>query len=81
MPVEITYKEDKLREEFFNDHPWELARPRVVLENDGKDARSWDWAQLEQPGKMLDGERCVVARCPSGLPELTFSVLYSIRCI
>lgn len=43
-PVNLTYEEDKLRWEYFNDHPWELARPRVVLENDGRDAQMWDWA-------------------------------------
>lgn len=43
QPVNIGYEEDKLRWEYFNDHPWELARPRVVLENDGRDAEKWDW--------------------------------------
>ncbi|KAK5171103.1 mitochondrial ribosomal small subunit component [Saxophila tyrrhenica] len=42
-PVNLTYQEDKLRWEYFNDHPWELARPRVVLENDGRDRERWDW--------------------------------------
>src|SRR5580700_11761566 len=31
-PQPITYEEDKLRKEFYSDHPWELARPRVILE-------------------------------------------------
>lgn len=57
QPVEIRYEEDQLRKEFFRDHPWELARPRVVLENDGKDYSRVDWSQLEQTGKHLDGER------------------------
>ena len=43
-PVNLTYKEDRLRWEYFNDHPWELARPRVILENDGRDAEKWDWS-------------------------------------
>lgn len=43
-PVNITYEEDKLRWEYFNDHPWELARPRVVLEDDGRDRERWDWS-------------------------------------
>lgn len=42
-PLNITPVEDKLRWEFFNDHPWELARPRVVLENDGLDHTRWEW--------------------------------------
>lgn len=44
QPVNITYEEDKLRWEYFNDHPWELARPRVVLESDGRDREKWDWS-------------------------------------
>ncbi|KAI7363048.1 hypothetical protein KC328_g18941, partial [Hortaea werneckii] len=41
-PLQLKYEEDRLRWEYFNDHPWELARPRVVLENDGRDAERWD---------------------------------------
>ncbi|KAK4496638.1 hypothetical protein PRZ48_012618 [Zasmidium cellare] len=44
QPLNITYQEDNLRWEYFNDHPWELARPRVVLENDGRDHEKWDWS-------------------------------------
>jgi len=43
-PVKLQYEEDRLRWEYFNDHPWELARPRVILENDGKDYQKWDWS-------------------------------------
>lgn len=59
QPVEIKYPEDELREEFFGDHPWELARPRIVLENDGRDHERYNWSRIEQPGKQLDGERYV----------------------
>ncbi|KAF2672627.1 hypothetical protein BT63DRAFT_382517 [Microthyrium microscopicum] len=59
QPLEITYPEDKLRTTFFNDHPWELARPKVVLEDDGNDSKNWDWSRIEQPGKTLDGESVV----------------------
>ncbi|KAI9764372.1 MAG: mitochondrial ribosomal small subunit component [Geoglossum simile] len=38
-PQKIIHREDTLRERFFGDHPWELARPRVVLEDDGKDGQ------------------------------------------
>ncbi len=31
-PLPIKYPEDKLRSEFFGDHPWELARPRLIVE-------------------------------------------------
>ena len=42
-PAPVKYEEDKLRWEYFNDHPWELARPRVVLEKDGRDGEKWGW--------------------------------------
>ncbi|KAK2625107.1 hypothetical protein QTJ16_005476 [Diplocarpon rosae] len=58
-PQAIVYEEDKLRLQFFGDHPWELARPRVVLENDGKDSQRWDWSRIQQPGKQLNGESVV----------------------
>lgn len=57
QPVEIKYPEDRLRSEFFGDHPWELARPKTVLEDSGNDARHWSWEKLEQIGKPVDGER------------------------
>lgn len=57
QPLKIQYEEDQLRKEFFRDHPWELARPRVVLENDGKDYARQNWSKLQQPGRRLDGER------------------------
>jgi small subunit ribosomal protein S23 len=57
QPLEMRYEEDQLRKEFFRDHPWELARPRVLVENDGKDHEKYDWSQLQQPGRRLDGER------------------------
>lgn len=56
-PVEIVYPEDALRRQFFSDHPWELARPRVILEEDGKDSHHTDWSRLEQPRRPTDGER------------------------
>lgn len=59
-PVELKYEEDQLRKEFFRDHPWELARPRVLLESTGKDFENYDWSRIQQPGKRLDGERYVI---------------------
>lgn len=56
-PKEVRYEEDQLRKEFFRDHPWELARPRVVLENDGKDYQRYNWNNLQQKNRHLDGER------------------------
>ncbi|KXT06829.1 hypothetical protein AC578_7216 [Pseudocercospora eumusae] len=43
-PLSLQYTEDQLRWEYYNDHPWELARPRVVLEDDGRDRERWDWS-------------------------------------
>ena len=57
QPQNIVYEEDALRKEFYKDHPWELARPRVVLENDGDDAASDDWSQISQTKRPLNGER------------------------
>ena len=60
QPKTIVYEEDALRKEFFGDHPWELARPRVLLENDGKDGQKDDWSKIRQPDRRLDGERFVL---------------------
>lgn len=57
QPINIAYREDTLRSCFFGDHPWELARPRVVLENDGRDYEKNDWSKLIQPGRPVTGER------------------------
>ena len=71
MPQSIKYEEDELRREFFGDHPWELARPRVVLETDGRDGTGADWARLQQPGRATDGERYVPYECGRALRPVT----------
>ncbi|OBT65267.1 hypothetical protein VE03_04656 [Pseudogymnoascus sp. 23342-1-I1] len=58
-PTSITYEEDGLRENFYSDHPWELARPRVILEQDGKDGQRCDWSKIEQPARELNGESVI----------------------
>lgn len=56
-PQRIVHPEDELRQTFFKDHPWELARPRVAVELDGKDAQYVDWSTgLQQPGIQVTGE-------------------------
>lgn len=56
-PQNLNFLEDALRTTFFKDHPWELARPRVILELDGKDYQHYDWSKgLQQPGMPLSGE-------------------------
>lgn len=57
QPVKMEFEEDQLRREFYRDHPWELARPRVVLESDGKDHMRYNWESLQQNRKRVDGER------------------------
>lgn len=59
-PMHISYEEDNLRDNFYSDHPWELARPRVILEQDGKDGQRCDWSKIQQPGRELNGERLVL---------------------
>ncbi|PHH73863.1 hypothetical protein CDD82_5230 [Ophiocordyceps australis] len=44
-PQPIFQPEDKLRATFFQDHPWELARPRVIVESDGMDHHRRDWSK------------------------------------
>ncbi|KAI1820907.1 37S ribosomal protein S25 [Xylaria intraflava] len=62
QPQKLVYEEDALRRQFYQDHPWELARPRMIIELDGRDAERYDWSRgLRQPGMPLCGE-CVVQR-------------------
>jgi len=57
QPQVIGYEEDMLRKDFFKDHPWELARPRMIIEDEGKDSHKIDWSSIEQKEKALSGER------------------------
>lgn len=57
MPQNMTYEEDMLRQEFFKDHPWELARPRMLIEEDGMDLYKTNWEEIKQSEKALSGER------------------------
>ncbi|KAG9238400.1 37S ribosomal protein S25, mitochondrial [Amylocarpus encephaloides] len=59
QPLQIVYYEDRLRKAFYSDHPWELARPRILLENDGRDAQRCNWQNIQQPGFPLTGESVV----------------------
>ncbi|KAK1143090.1 mitochondrial ribosomal small subunit component [Aspergillus melleus] len=80
QPVEIKYEEDQLRQEFFRDHPWELARPRVLVETSGKDHARHNWRRLQQPGKKLDGESVVQRQLwlLNNVPNMTKSESYDI---
>jgi small subunit ribosomal protein S23 len=79
QPVQIKFEEDQLRKEFFRDHPWELARPRVLVETSGKDYERYDWSRLQQPGKRLDGERYVMRCCAGNHLPVSLRVTASIQ--
>ncbi|KAM5469649.1 mitochondrial ribosomal small subunit component [Microsporum audouinii] len=80
QPVRIEFEEDQLRREFYRDHPWELARPRVVLENDGKDHLRHDWSKLQQSRKRVDGESVVQRQLHllNTVPDITKEEAYDI---
>lgn len=52
-PVPIVYPEDRLRRQFYKDHPFELARPQVLVENKLGINRT-DFSQLMLPGMTPD---------------------------
>lgn len=81
-PTQITYEEDGLRENFYSDHPWELARPRVILEQDGKDGQKCDWSKIQQPSRELNGERLVLGICWSNgsTANISFEVSFNDSC-
>lgn len=61
-PVQLEYTEDALRHQFYTDHPWELARPRVVLETNGPSPTPISDAYStgpRQPGVPLSGESVI----------------------
>ncbi|KAJ5113372.1 37S ribosomal protein S25 [Penicillium angulare] len=80
QPVHIRYEEDELRTQFFKDHPWELARPRVLVESTGKDHENYDWSRLRQPGKRLDGESVVQRQLwlLNNVPDMTKESAYDL---
>ncbi|EER26154.1 mitochondrial ribosomal small subunit component [Coccidioides posadasii str. Silveira] len=80
QPMQIRYEEDELRKQFFQDHPWELARPRVVLETNGNDHARYDWSRLQQRGKRLDGESVVQRQLYllNNVPDITKGEAYDI---
>ncbi|CAI4064558.1 mitochondrial 37S ribosomal protein mS23 SKDI_09G0770 [Saccharomyces kudriavzevii IFO 1802] len=57
-PPKLTYVEDRLRALFYKQHPWELSRPKILVENEIGD-EDYDWGRMLQLGKPLDGESVV----------------------
>lgn len=91
-PLQLRYEEDRLRWEYFNDHPWELARPRVVLENDGRDGQRWDWSvpldhglerpragQVDDRGRKMDEQWDRVRQRQAGRPINGEAYVYQLR--
>lgn len=59
-PTKMRFEEDTLRERFFADHPWELARPRTLVETTGVQHAHADWSTgIKQRGIPVSGESVV----------------------
>lgn len=58
LPQQITYPEDKMRRTFFKDHPWELARPRILVEGNKLDGGEV-WDEVRPVGMGLEPEKYV----------------------
>ncbi|KAI1330705.1 mitochondrial ribosomal protein [Xylariaceae sp. FL0255] len=81
QPQQLVYEEDELRQTFYRDHPWELARPRMIIEMDGKDAQRRDWSKgLQQPGMPLCGESVVQRQLwmMHNIPDMTKEKAYDL---
>ncbi|KAF7721736.1 mitochondrial ribosomal small subunit component [Apophysomyces ossiformis] len=60
-PRAIVYPEDRLRKQFYKDHPFELAKPKILVEDDSGLNRT-DFSQLLLPGmdpNEIDGETVI----------------------
>lgn len=80
-PVEIKYEEDQLRKRFFQDHPWELARPRTLVETDGNQHQNSDYSKgLVQPDVSLSGESVVQRQLYllNNVPDITVDQAYDV---
>lgn len=55
----IRFEEDNIRKLFYTNHPWELARPRSLVENEADLYKRRDWSSMVQPGLALCGESVV----------------------
>lgn len=81
QPVPIRYEEDELRKQFYSDHPWELARPRVVLETNGDNDQLRDYSRnVRSPNAPLNGESVVQRQLYllHHVPDITENQAYDI---
>ncbi|KAJ2781145.1 mitochondrial ribosomal small subunit component [Coemansia interrupta] len=53
-PPKIEFPEDRLRRVFYKNHPFELTRPRILMEVTGQ--TSSDWSRLASGRKQVTGE-------------------------
>lgn len=59
-PQQLAFLEDELRTLFYKQHPWELADAKSLVENEHTiEAATYDWSNLRQFTKKLDGESVV----------------------
>lgn len=59
-PQHLTFIEDELRSLFYKQHPWELADPKNLVENEHTiEAGKYNWDNIRQFTKKLDGESVV----------------------
>ncbi|KAL6948733.1 hypothetical protein ACO0QE_001206 [Hanseniaspora vineae] len=58
-PYKLKYFEDKLREIFYDQHPWERSRPKLMIENTKVLDSKLDWSTMKQLTKPLDGESVI----------------------
>ncbi|ODV60635.1 mitochondrial 37S ribosomal protein mS23 [Ascoidea rubescens DSM 1968] len=59
-PSNLNFLADELRSLFYKQHPWELANPKLVVENaNGDDNISTNYSSILNVGKALDGEAVV----------------------
>lgn len=56
----LKFIEDSLRKIFYQQHPWELSRPKNLIDNgNGNNNEKCDWSHMLQLYKPLDGESVV----------------------
>ncbi|ESW97298.1 hypothetical protein KL918_000905 [Ogataea parapolymorpha] len=59
-PQNLKFLEDKIRNVFYQQHPWELADPKSLIENEHIiDNKNQNWSHMRQLTKKLDGESVV----------------------
>lgn len=56
-PPKLSYIEDEIRKLFYEQHPWERSRPKILVENSMDN--DYNWSHISQLGKPLDGENVV----------------------